>query len=160
MKFLSRRRKLFPEIEIQILKNLTKTLRVKHDYLEINSNSIAPKSERENFTYEDLFSPTFPVKKEVFHDWIHRNQSKVSFESIQTELGVNLITLQQFENLEEKWSVFYSYTRPGFVESLGQALVQVTAYCTAGPPNFGTIYLLERQERTWEVSGTFGLYNQ
>ncbi len=145
-------------IEIEIIQKIILHSQMKDDYLLERSIRIAPNSSGNEFSFSEFQSASFPVSEDVFHDWKEKNQNPIEFYSLPTELGVSIISQEKFDQIQNHWKVLYTLTRPGYTDK--SAIIQITAYCPAGPPNYGSIYLLQKEKNQWKISHTLGLYNQ
>lgn len=134
------------------------------EYLCVTPASIANKSPGEIYSWEDLYSEQFPVSEELYKNWVSQNAKVISWESLSVETGITFFSENELENLsaneQNRWSVFYTISQPGISTDKKNALIQVTAYCPAGPPNYGSIFLLEKNNTGWCVAFSYGLYNQ
>ncbi|MEA5600154.1 hypothetical protein [Nostoc sp. UHCC 0252] len=107
----------------------------------------------------------FPnLRKETYENWILINNQSSLLTPFITNPQVALISQEDWEKLENgtdyNWSIIFTLTRPGFSQDFSQALIQITAHCPAGPPQYGSLLYLEKTAEQWEVELSYGLYNQ
>ncbi|GAA6621954.1 hypothetical protein [Scytonema sp. NUACC26] len=124
----------------------------------------------ENMTFHKIsacgsfFDGTYTLQKDTYNDWILINTQSDLLTPFITNHQVTLISLEKadlmFNNPDNRWYVFHTLTRPGFAPDFSQALIQITAYCPAGPPQYGSLLYLERNNEQWQVKSSYGLYNQ
>ncbi|OUL36686.1 hypothetical protein BV372_06190 [Nostoc sp. T09] len=111
-----------------------------------------------------FFDGSYKVHKETYDDWVLSNNQSCLLTPLIANPQVTLISQatcdQLFDEQNQRWSVFHWLTRPGFSQDFSQALIQITAHCPAGPPQYGSILYLERTSKQWEVKSSYGLYNQ
>ena len=126
------------------------------DYIESTSSAISS----ELTQYNALQSEKFPISEKLFLDWISKNANPISWDSkvVPTD-KIKILSWKEFEEINDThWRIIYSFTRPGIFEN--RAIVQISAYCPAGPPNYSTAFLLENQNGNWIITSSKGLYNQ
>jgi len=110
------------------------------------------------------FDGAYTLQKDTYDDWIFINQQSALLTPFISNNQITLISLEKFNemfnNHDYRWCVFYQLTRPGFASDFSQALIQITAHCPAGPPQYGSLLYLEKNNEHWEVKSSHGLYNQ
>ena len=152
------------DMEMEVLMGAIQHVKGEGDFLATKSSSIAKRDSKEIISWSDLHSSSFPISKDLYEDWISKNKEPISLTDISEKLKMKSASETEFESLtnlsENKWSILYSFTRPGISDNGKFALVQITAFCPSGPPNYGSIYLLEKSEIGWTVKYNYGLYNQ
>ncbi|HRG48184.1 MAG TPA: hypothetical protein PLX69_23350 [Leptospiraceae bacterium] len=155
---------MLSNIEVEILVGAVGQARAEGEFLSAKSSSIAYKESKEVYSWKDIHSTHFPVSQDLYDDWILKNKEPISFTDISEQIKMKSISDAEFgvlsETTEKKWSILYSFTRPGISDNGNFALVQITAFCPSGPPNYGSIYLLEKSGTGWTVKYNYGLYNQ
>ena len=162
-------------MEMEVLMGAIQHVKGEGDFLATKSSSIAKRDSKEIISWSDLHSfPTrrssdlhsssFPISKDLYEDWISKNKEPISLTDISEKLKMKSASETEFESLtnlsENKWSILYSFTRPGISDNGDFAIVQLTAFCPSGPPNYGSIFLLEKSGTGWIVKYNYGLYNQ
>lgn len=114
--------------------------------------------------YREFYDGSFNVHKETYDDWISINNQSCLLTPLLCNHKLALISQKECNQLcdddDERWSIFYWLTRPGFSQNFSQALIQIYAHCPGGPPQYGSIIYLERTGDQWEVKSSYGLYNQ
>jgi hypothetical protein len=132
----------------------------KEDILDSSNGRLYSDDEKKIISFDSInFSPhIIPIS--LYEDWLKKNETLNEWTRFSEVSELTFMNLNQFEEYQEKskWSVFYQISFPGIFENL--AMIQLTAYCPAGPPNYGSIYLLESKNKNWNVVSNFGLYNQ
>lgn len=150
--------------EMDILFSVAQYAQIKGEYLSNISARIIPKDDNKTYSFEDLHSEKFPITKDLFANWTQKNQTQIPFLEIEERIIIKFYLMENLDSLinaeENKWSVFYSITQPGISNNGYSALVQLAAYCPSGPPNYGSIFLLEKSGQEWSVKYNYGLYNQ
>ena len=151
-------------LEHKVMLSLLNYTKAEGNFLEEFSSQIIKKKENIFFSLEDLYSLQFPISKDLFENWIQINNKPISFLTLKESFNIKICSSGEFDSLfhkdENRWSVFYSISRPGFSENGDYALIQITAHCPAGPPNYGSLYLLEKNDSIWIVNYSYGIYNQ
>jgi len=149
----------------------------KEDFLVETSNSylITSTSLKPDISWEFLRIPEilihgmsiigFPnLKKETYDDWISINNQPCLFTPFLTNPQTTLISNEEsdriFNDYNYRWSIIHTLSRPGLSVDFSQALIQITAHCPAGPPQYGSLLYLERTGEQWAVKSSYGLYNQ
>jgi hypothetical protein len=107
----------------------------------------------------------FPnLRQETYDNWISINNESFLLTPLIINPQVTLISEEEGEKLlsnpDYRWSIIYTLTRPGLSGDFSQALIQITAHCPAGPPQYGSLLYLENIGDRWEVKSSYGLYNQ
>jgi hypothetical protein len=155
---------MLTEIESDILRGAMNHARAEGEYVQITTSPIARKETNEIYAWKDIYSDEFPVSNELYENWILKNQEPVSLENFSEAIEVKFTTWKEFDSIsslsDKEWSVLYSFSRPGISNDGIFALVQITAFCPSGPPNYGSIFLLEKSTSGWVVKFNHGLYNQ
>ncbi len=155
---------MLTKIESEILLATMKYARVEGDYIQIASSPIAKKEGNEIYTWKDIHSHKFPVSNELYENWVIKNQESISLDNFSEDIKVKFTTWKEFDSIssvsDKVWSVLYSFSIPGVSNDEKFALVQITAFCPSGPPNYGSIFLLEKSTSGWIVKFNYGLYNQ
>lgn len=155
---------MLSQTETEVLFTAVAHARISGEFLQ---NISAPPVHRDDgsaFARHDLYSPDFPVSEDAFTAFIKNNQVAQLFADFPPDMQIELYAPQTFASLsaaeENRWRVFFTLSRPGVSQDEQSALMQVTAHCPAGPPNYGSIYLLQKSPAGWQVKFNFGLYNQ
>ncbi|MDZ8187367.1 MAG: hypothetical protein RMX96_21275 [Nostoc sp. ChiSLP02] len=165
------------QYEPQVLSAVIKHSMAKGDFLCEMSNSylITSTSLKPDISWEFLRIPEifihgmriigFPnLQKETYDNWISINTQPSSLTPLITNAHVTLISEQESNKIlndyNHRWSIIYTLTRPGLPLDFSQALIQITAHCPAGPPQYGNLLYLERTGKQWAVKSSYGLYNQ
>jgi hypothetical protein len=157
---------MLTKIESEILVCAMRHARMEGGSVQVTSSEIARKDSKEIFSWKDLHSRDFPISKELYEDWILKNKEPISFTAndFPKDLHITIVTWEQFNSYSmidgNSWSIYYTLTKPEISPDENTAIVQVTAYCPAGPPNYGSIFLLEKTDSIWNVKFNFGLFNQ
>lgn len=155
---------MLTKTESGILLGAIKHARMEDSFLKDTSADIIKKDSDELYLWKDLYSNDFPLSEDVYEDFLLKNSKPISFLPFTEDVQVKFFQEKDFTMLadseQDRWSIFYSLSRPGISIDEKNALIQITAYCPAGPPNYGSIYLLEKTESDWVVKFNFGLYNQ
>ncbi|WP_392532760.1 hypothetical protein [Nostoc sp. C117] len=163
--------------EPQIFSTVIKHSKIEGEFLREFSNNyvITKTSLMPDLSWENLRIPEilihgmkiigFPnLRKETYDNWISINKESSLLTPLIKNTQVTLISDEECEkvvnNPDYRWSVIYTLTRPGFSEDFSQALIQITAHCPAGPPQYGSLLYLESSGYRWEVKSSYGLYNQ
>ncbi|MEH1942343.1 MAG: hypothetical protein V7L01_19305 [Nostoc sp.] len=163
--------------EAQVFSAVIKYSRMEGEFLsEISNNylitqtSLIPDLSWKNLNISEIFIAGmrvmgFPnLRKETYDNWILINNQPSSLTPFITNPQVTLISREEWEKLENRtdysWSIIFTLTRPGFSQDFSQALIQITAHCPAGPPQYGSLLYLEKTAEQWEVKLSYGLYNQ
>lgn len=150
--------------EVEILMGAIGYARAEGEFLSTKSSSIACKEAKEIYLWNDLHSANFPISQDLYEDWILKNKESISLTDVSPLIKMKSISDAEFgalsETTENRWSILYSLTLPGLSYNGKLALVQITAFCPSGPPNYGSIYLLEKSDTGWNVKYNYGLYNQ
>lgn len=161
--------------EIEVFSAVIKYAGIETEFLwEISSKPIT-NSSLQDITWENLQIAErfihgmiilgFPhLLKETYDNWISINSQSSLLSDLIKNPQVTLISQAEFDTFLEnpgyRWSIFYTLTRPGFSLDFSQALIQITAHCPSGPPQYGSLLYLERIGHIWEVKSSYGLYNQ
>ncbi|MCB1144046.1 MAG: hypothetical protein H7A24_15805 [Leptospiraceae bacterium] len=123
-----------------------------------SENSIEP------IALNRIQSDKFPVGQELYTDWIEKNRVRLDYTHVTDLQYYTVLEYEEFLKYSEKydsWSVWYQIGLPGLSPDRNQALIQVSALCTAGPPNYSELQLLTRKESGgWKVDSRYGIYNQ
>lgn len=159
--------------EIQVFSAVIKDYRMEGEFLiETSAQVCIPYF---SLTWEDInfrklstcgsfFDGAYTLQKDTYDDWILINNQSELLTPFITNHQITLISPeksdQMFNNPDDRWRVFYTLTRPGFAPDFSQALIQITAHCPAGPPQYGSLIYLEINHKQWEVKSSHGLYNQ
>ncbi len=153
---------MLTKIESEVLFGAMKHARVEGEYIQISSSPIAKKEGNEIYTWKNIHSSEFPVSNELYENWVLKNKEPISLDNFLEDIEVKFTTWKDFDSISNNkvWSVLYSFSRPGISNDGKFALVQLTAFCPSGPPNYGSIFLLERSTSGWIVKFNYGLYNQ
>lgn len=155
---------MLTKIESDILFGAMKHARVEGEYIQITSSTIAKREGNEIYTWENIHSNEFPVSNELYENWVFKNKEPISLDNFSGDIKVNFTTWNEFDSIssasQKAWSILYSFSRPGISNDEKNALVQITAFCPSGPPNYGSIFLLEKSTSGWIVKFNYGLYNQ
>jgi hypothetical protein len=151
---------VLPSTTITLFRNIFTYLQIENDFLQDITSSMAPKSTTEAYSFSDLCSESFPITESLFLDFQENSKNNLKLTDHKDDLTVNIISFDAFQDHPSNWSVLYSLSLPGFDLESGLALIQASAYCKAGPPNFASFYLLKQTKEKWEVTHTFGIYNQ
>ncbi len=163
--------------ESQVFSAVIKHSKMEKDFLHEMSNNylLTTTSLVPNISWENLRIPEmlihgmkiigFPnLQKETYDNWISINDQPSFLIPLITNPQITLISNKQSEKIindyDYRWSVIYTLTRPGLSVDFSQALIQITAHCPAGPPQYGSLLYLERTNEQWEVKSSYGLYNQ
>ncbi|MFN6570980.1 hypothetical protein [Dendronalium sp. ChiSLP03b] len=162
--------------EPQVFSAVIKHSQMEGEFLhEMSNNYLINKTSLKDITWENLCIPEmliygmritgFPsLQKETYENWISMNNQTYLLTPFITNPQVTLISEEEFDKLGDKsgygWSIFYTLSRPGFSQDFSQALIQITAHCPAGPPQYGSLLYLESTGEQWEVKSSYGLYNQ
>ena len=162
--------------ETQVYSAVIKYCQMEGEYLIETSSSIFSRTSTgeviawENISFAKLsscgsfFDGAYNVQKATYDDWVLVNNQRYLLTPAIANSQVKLISQVEFNQLcdrhDYRWSVFHWLTRPGFSGDFSQAMIQITAHCPAGPPQYGSILYLERTDETWEVKSSHGLYNQ
>ncbi|MCF2150761.1 hypothetical protein IQ276_030925 [Desmonostoc muscorum LEGE 12446] len=107
----------------------------------------------------------FPnLQKETYDNWISINNQPSLLTPFITNHQITLISQKESDRIlndyDYRWSIIYTLTRPGLSVDFSQALIQITAHCPAGPPQYGSLLYLECTGKQWEVKSSYGLYSQ
>ncbi|MBX9259092.1 hypothetical protein H1Q63_35100 [Desmonostoc muscorum CCALA 125] len=107
----------------------------------------------------------FPnLQKETYDNWISINNQPSLLTPFITNTQITLVSEKESDKIlndyDYRWSIIYTLTRPGLSVDFSQALIQITAHCPAGPPQYGSFLYLEITGEEWEVKSSYGLYNQ
>ncbi|MBD2449360.1 hypothetical protein H6G76_19780 [Nostoc sp. FACHB-152] len=160
-----------PEVFSAVLKYAS----MKGEFLWAISNPVINKSYYMDITWENLRIPAkiisgmkivgFPyLQKETYDNWISINNQSSLLNSLIKNPQVTLLSQEDWVNFAQqydyRWYIFYTLTRPGFSQDFSQALIQITAHCPAGPPQYGSLLYLERIKDIWTVKSSYGLYSQ
>ena len=149
-------------LELNIYKAVSTYSRMEGNFLDRVCAGIAKKDSSLPYTFNDLYSKDFPISESLYKNWINNNRESSELGEYAEELRIRYISWMEFDTYSKQdgnhWSILYSLTRPGVHEN--KAMIQITAHCPAGPPNYGSIFLLENQNSGWKVTHNFGLYNQ
>jgi len=161
--------------EPEIFAAVVKYVGMAGEFLSEISDSVIKQTSLHDISWENLRIPEqrifgmrilgFPhLKQETYDDWISINSQSSLLSLLINSPELNLISEREFRILindyEYRWSIFYGLTRPGFSQDLSQALIQITAHCPAGPPQYGSLLYLEMINDQWQVQSSYGLYNQ
>ncbi|OCQ90434.1 hypothetical protein BCD64_27565 [Nostoc sp. MBR 210] len=160
--------------ETEIFATLIESYSMAGEYLLEESSSVIIKTSLKDITWENLrIKETeiygmkisgFPdLKKETFDNWISINSQPSLLSSLINNPKVNLLSSAEYENLfnqyDRRWSMFYTFTRPGFSDDFSQALIQMTAFCPI-TPQYGNLLYMERSGNKWETKLSYGLFSQ
>jgi hypothetical protein len=163
--------------EPQVFYAVIKYSQMEGEFLaEMSNNYLITQTSLNDITWENLQIPEtlihgmrirgFPsLQKQTYDNWLSLNHQPSLLTPSIANPQVTMISLEEFDKLVNKsgyqWSILYTFSRPGFSEDFSQALIQITAYCPAGPPQYGSLLYLERTGgELWEVKSSYGLYNQ
>lgn len=161
--------------ESQVLSAVIKDCGIEGQYLIETSTRIFSPSGKGEFiswdeinakisAYRESYRELFNVKKETYDDWVLINNERYLFTPSLFNHQPILISQKQCDQLcdndDERWSVFYWLTRPGFSQDFSQALIQIYAHCPAGPPQYGSIFYFKRTGDEWKFQSSYGLYSQ
>ncbi|MBD2516875.1 hypothetical protein H6G93_17990 [Nostoc sp. FACHB-973] len=140
-----------------------------------NSYLITKTSLKPDISWENLRIPEtfihgmrivgFPnLQKETYDNWISINNQPSLLTPFITNTQITLVSEKESDKIlndyDYRWSIIYTLTRPGLSVDFSQALIQITAHCPAGPPQYGSLLYLEITGEEWEVKSSYGLYNQ
>ncbi|MFN6538577.1 MAG: hypothetical protein RM021_019810 [Nostoc sp. EkiNYC01] len=163
--------------ESQVFSAVIKHSISQEDFLCEMSNSylITKTSLKPDISWENLRIPEilidgmrivgFPnLQKETYDNWISINNQPSLLTPFITNHQITLISDKEYDKIlndyNYRWSIIYTLTRPGLSVNFSQALIQITAHCPAGPPQYGSLLYLEITGEQWEVKSSYGLYNQ
>ncbi|WGV25884.1 hypothetical protein [Halotia branconii] len=162
--------------EPQVFSAVIKDAGIERNFLDarssslITSTSLTPVLSWENLRLPERLIHGMKIigfsnlQKETYEDWLSINNQPSCLTPLITNPHVTLISERQSEqiinNHDYRWSIIYTLTRPGFSIDFSQALIQITAHCPAGPPQYGSLLYLERTSEQWQVQSSYGLYNQ
>ncbi|WP_193195489.1 hypothetical protein [Nostoc sp. MG11] len=163
------------QYEPQIFSAVIKYFDMEGEFLYEISNNVITETSLNQISWENLQIPEiivsgmringFPnLKKETYENWILSNNQPYLLTPYIKNQQVTLISQEEFVKVlndpDYRWSIIYGLTRPGFSEDFSQALIQITAHCPAGSPQYGSLLYLERTGEKWEIKSSYGLYNQ
>ncbi|MDF5710205.1 MAG: hypothetical protein PUP90_21685 [Nostoc sp. S4] len=163
--------------ESQVFSAVIKHSRMEGEFLhEMSSNylltttSLIPDISWENLRIPEILIYGMSIKgfpnlqKETYDNWLSINTQPSLLTPLITNPQITLISHKQSDEIvndyDYRWSVIYTFTRPGLSVDFSQALIQITAHCPAGPPQYGSLLYLERTSEQWQVKSSYGLYNQ
>jgi hypothetical protein len=161
--------------ETEVFSTVIKYASMEGEFLWAMSNPVINNSYYMDIRWENLRMPEkiifgmkivgFPdLQKETYDNWISINSQSSLLDSLITNPQVTLISQEYWVNFAQqydyRWYVFYTLTHPGFYQDFSQALIQITAHCPAGPPQYGSLLYLERIKNIWKVKSSYGLYSQ
>ncbi|WP_235116131.1 hypothetical protein [Desmonostoc muscorum] len=163
--------------ESQVFSAVIKHSITEGDFLCEMSNSylITKTSLKPDISWETLRIPEtfihgmrivgFPnLQKETYDNWISINNQPSLLTPFITNHQITLISQKESDRIlndyDYRWSIIYTLTRPGLSVDFSQALIQITAHCPAGPPQYGSLLYLECTGKQWEVKSSYGLYSQ
>ncbi|MBW4673902.1 MAG: hypothetical protein KME52_07705 [Desmonostoc geniculatum HA4340-LM1] len=163
--------------ESQVFSAVIKHSITQEDFLCEMSNSylITKTSLKPDISWENLRIPEtfihgmrivgFPnLQKETYDNWISINNQPSLLTPFITNHQITLVSEKESDKIlndyDYRWSIIYTLTRPGLSVDFSQALIQITAHCPAGPPQYGSLFYLEITGEEWEVKSSYGLYNQ
>ncbi len=163
--------------EIQVLSAVIKDAGIEGNFLHEMSNDylITSTSLVSDLSWENLRLPEKLIhgmkimgfsnlQKETYDNWLLINHQPSLLTPLITNTHVTLISRKESDqiinNYDNRWSIIYTLTRPGLSVDFSQALIQITAHCPAGPPQYGSLLYLERTGEQWQVKSSYGLYNQ
>lgn len=147
--------------ELEIYNSIILHSRINENFL---SDSTGQAADKNDYPLVKIKASRFPITEEIYNRWQAQNQNPIFLRELSFDLDINFFSQTNLNSIlqgdRNRWSVFYTITRPGISEDKQSGIIQVTAFCPAGPPNYGTIYYLQKINSTWNISGNYGLYNQ
>jgi hypothetical protein len=154
---------MLTDIESEILLTAMKFVKMEAG-LVLETSSGVLKKEDKILSWHDLYTKNSFISEELHEDWIEKNKEPALLNSLSEEKKYQFIPLEKFDSFfqlpEKVWSTFFTITRPGISSDGQTAIVQVTARCPSGPPNYASLLFLEKSVHFWDVKSTHSLYNQ